>query len=226
MSEIIWLGITWLILGGISTAVVLIVSKRMSGGSAKGLEDEIRAAEKQIDSVNASLERAFEYAGPMVPYQEVVDRRAQIAEHQETLKQKREALAKLERNLQEQQEAVDIKEGKHNELKMGKEQSEKVVDELKSNKERLLDEAKTLEERIQQSKAQLDSLVGGMTLSPEQQIGMDEINRSLDSSRTHLKELMQVHERAAQRFVDLEAQYTQLESEYRNLVEKQLGGED
>lgn len=225
MSTIIYLIVALILCGGLATGAVIISSKYLRGNLTRSAHEHVEAEKLKVAKVDLALERAFAIVDSMVPYDEVLSQQTEIQGFEERLAQAKEALAKLEASLQASQDEVDKKEAKHNELKMGRENSAKVADELKANRERLLSEATALESQVSEAQNQLQSLKSSTSLTKDQKAGIEEIAQGLQKSKTHLSELKEVFEQASNRFVNLQAQYSQLELEYRNLVEKQLSGE-
>lgn len=225
MSSTIYVSIALVVSGGLATAAILLASKYLRGNLTKAAHADVEIARAKVAKVDQALEQAFKLIEAMVPYDEVVARQGEISGFEERLAKEKEALANLERSLQGSQDAVDAKEAKHNELKMGRENSAKIADELKASRERLMSETSALESQVNDAQTQLESLKGSNTLTKDQKTGIDEIAGGLEKSKKHLSELKEVYEQASNRFVNLQAQYSQLELEYRNLVEKQLSGE-
>ncbi|MCB0346542.1 MAG: hypothetical protein KDD66_15595 [Bdellovibrionales bacterium] len=225
MSSTIYVSIALVVAGGMATGAILVASKYLRGNLTKAAQADIDATKAKVAKIDRALEAAFSVIETMVPYDDVLSQQKEISGFEERLAKEKEALGKLEGSLAQSQDEVDQKESKHNELKMGRENSAKIADELKANRDRLIDETEALESQVSDAQTHLASLKGSTNLTKDQKAGVEEIASGLEKSKNHLSELKEVFEQASNRFVNLQAQYSQLELEYRNLVEKQLSGE-
>lgn len=225
MSSTIYLSIALIASGALATGAIILSSRFLRGNLTKAARTDVEIAREKVAKIDVALENAFAQLESMVPYDEVVAQQTEITSFEERLAREKEALTNLEASLQTSQDDVDKKESKHNELKMGRENSAKVADELKANRERLISETEALESKVDEANTHLDSLKGTASLTKDQKTGLEEIANGLEKSKNHLGELKEVFDQASNRFVNLQAQYSQLELEYRNLVEKQLSGE-
>ena len=128
--------------------------------------------------------------------------------------------------LQQAQSNVDTREAAHNKIKMGKEDCDRIADELRGNRESLLSQAQKLEKELEVSKTQMTVLAGETGLTAEQQRTVNDLNQHLSLAAMQFKETHDVFQQASQRFLNLQAQYAQLEKEFKNLVEQQMSGSE
>ena len=210
--------------GAFATAAVFVASRKFRGSITKGISDQLVGVTGRTKALDEAIQRAFSRTEGMVPYGDLITLRN---EHQTVLDKKvaeAQKLATLEGKLQQAQGNVDIREANHNKIKMGKEDCDRIADELRANRETLVSQAKKLENELEVSKTQMNVLTGEMGLTAEQQRAVNDLNQHLGLASMQFKETHEVFQQASQRFLNLQAQYQQLETEFKNLVEQQMSG--
>ena len=100
-----------------------------------------------------------------------------------------------------------------------------MADSVRARKEELKSEYVRLESELENSLSQLSALSSEVTLTSDQQIGIKKIHGALEKTREQLNLLNEIYTQAQSRFLNLEAQYGELEKEFTKLVEKELSGE-
>mgnify|MGYP000061131633 CR=1 FL=1 len=209
--------------GILSSAAVLLALRHFKGNISKALGPEFIELTTRIGALDGAIQGAIAYVKPLQPLEQLREAEAELQELQARLEKESKKLATLEAELQNRQSAVDKKESKQNELKQGKEEYEQIADEIRANRERLQSEAEKLQNQLENSKVELASLMTGLDMTDEQEKTMNDLLESLNRSKDHLFEMREVYQQATQRFTNVQVQYQQLELEYRNLLEKQLG---
>lgn len=224
MGTVLPLLITLLVAGIAATVAVFIAGRKFRGTMTKSIMDQCIVATKRARQLDDGISRAFQRTDTMSPLEEVSRYKAELEAIEAKKAEEREKLNKLESKLQAAQSNVDEREAKHNKIKMGKEDCDRIADELRANGESLIAQAKKLEDELAASQKQISVLSGGAELSSAQQEAVNEISQHLATATEQLRETYEVYQQATQRFLNLQAQYAQLESEYKGLVEQQLSG--
>lgn len=199
---------------------VKLLSKKQSSGAS----DQITSIDKTINELNTSIEAALSKFSELVSGDELDTLEKTKIELNNNLKTIETKLKSLDQALANKQKDVEKAESTHNELKRSKEAAQVLADELKSAKSLLENEHKALESELTQSLTQLETLSSELKINPQAEAGINKIKNSLTNSRTQLNNLIQVYKQGSTRFVNLQAQYHDLEKEFTKLVEKELSG--
>ncbi len=214
--------LTFIIVGLLSSGAVLFFIRKLTKKSQESTGLDMSAGEDRIGELDQVMENAFKQVEGMVP---LADARAIEGKIAETMKQfavEHAKLDQLEKSLARAQKGVDTEEAAYNELKRGKDDAEQLADKIRSDAERVDSETKRIETKIKESKNSLQKLGTEVALTADQKKAVDAIASSLNESSNRLKVLIESYTVASQRFVNLQSQYTELEKEYRKLVEKEL----
>jgi chromosome segregation ATPase len=221
---IVWILIVLILAGGLSTAAILFSVRVFSQQSSKSFgkdRDILKAESAKFDGI---IERAAEYTRTMISLDEVKTIEAKKTQVLQVVAEERSRVKRVEQDLEQLQVKVDKQEAKHNELKKGKEDAERLADDIKANKERLLSEAKKLQDELQQSKSQMETILSEVDLNEEQISALKDITTSIEKMGAQMKELADIHTQSSGRFVNLQKQFSELEKEFRKLVDKELSG--
>lgn len=208
-------------IAALASFIAVARTKKANSGTATS---ELGAIDAQSATLAGEIEQAIAYISQMDPLAESRALMGQIAALNAELDQEREKLAALEKQLSGAQSKVDKEENEHSNLKRGKEECQRIADEMRSNTERLAMEQSRLDSELQQSSAQMTMLASETSLTAGQSQALKQINEALNDSSSHLKSVANLHNLSSERFLNLEVQYTELEKEYRKLVEKELSG--
>ena len=214
--------ITFIVVGLLSSGAVLFFIRKLTKKSQESTGQDMSAGEDRIGELDQVMESAFKHVEGMVP---LADARAIESKIAETMKQfgvEHAKLDQLEKSLAKAQKGVDTEEAAYNELKRGKDDAEQLADKIKADADRVDAETKRIENEIKESKDSLQKLGSEVALTADQKKAVDAIAASLNESSNRLKVLIESYSVASQRFVNLQSQYTELEKEYRKLVEKEL----
>ncbi|MFN8389572.1 MAG: hypothetical protein U0136_04715 [Bdellovibrionota bacterium] len=213
-----------IIFGALATGGLFMLLKSFAKKTTAGNSSGMTEIENSIQQLDEHINRSFEYFDQMLPLGDAVQKEQEIAAVRADLAVESKKLADLDAQLTKLQAAVETAEAAHNELKKGKEDSDKLADEVRSKKDQLAAETKAIEGELAQSRAKLDVLSEEVSLTKDQKIALNSVTSSIDASSKQLLALSEVYTVAATRFSNLENQYRELEKEFTKLVEKELSG--
>lgn len=211
-------------LGIMNTLAVYFAFRACRAGIRKSLGKGRSGMDSQVLDLDDAIIAAFRYAKTMVCYDEVIVLQKEVQTLATDLTTEKGKLEDLEQRLEKMHVEVDGKEGKHSELKKGKEEAEQMADQLRANTEQLKGESKRLETELTTSKEQMSYLSSEVNLTQEQKRAVEEVTRMLNNVSSSMKDLNEIYQQSRDRFVNLQQQYHELEKEYRKLVEKELSG--
>jgi chromosome segregation ATPase len=211
-----------LLTSGAVYGVFRVLSKQASASIGKE-RDIIR---DEIAKYDEAIERATNVLQEMVSLDEQSRIEAEREKILKDIEQEKAKVKKLEGELEALQVRVDKQETMHNELKRGKEDSDKLAKQLRENKERVQSEATELTTIAAKTIASLKASIAAGGYNATQVNELTNIENALTTTATALKEFSDVYTRGATRFVNLEKQYEELEREFRKLVDKALSGEE
>lgn len=224
MTALSFIWILFIACGALGTAATWLTFRGLreqveSAGGKEGLE-----INNEISSVDKAIERSSAHLEKMLSMDELQTISAQHKKVSDELNGEREQIKNFEARLENSQTIVQGQEKRHNELKRGKEEAERLAIELQANMEDLASESVKLQGELQSSKTKMSTLANETTLTEEQKAALQEIQDSLSSVLQQLMDLKQVSDQATERFLGLQTQYDELEQEYRRLVDKELEG--
>jgi chromosome segregation ATPase len=211
-----------LLTSGAVYGVFRMLSKQASASIGKE-RDIIRA---EIEKYDQAIDRAISVMQGMVSLDEQSRIEAEREKLQKEIEQEKVKVKKLEADLEALQLRVDKQESTHNELKRGKEDSDKLAKQLRENKERIQAEATELSTIAADTIESIRAAVASGGYNATQVNELTNIQNALATTASALKEFSDVYTRGANRFVNLEKQYDELEREFRKLVDKALSGEE
>ena len=214
-----------ILLAGVCSGALFATLKVLRSQASKEVGKERDVFKAEIAKFDDAIEVALSSLSGMSPLsdvRELEEKRKKIAADFDV---ERGKVTKLEGDLAALQKKVDKQEARHNELKKGKEDADRIADDIRANQEKLLAESKKLESELGQSKAQMSALVSSLPLDADQRAAIKEITDAVEKLGEQLKTLMEVNEVTSGRFLALQTQYSELEKEYRKLVDKELSGE-
>jgi len=216
--------IALILIGLATTGVVYLIFRSLSKQASTSIGKERDIIRDEITKYDEALEVAISTLGTMVSLNE----QANIEVEREKLKASIELegakVKKLEKELESLQQRVDKQELTHNELKKGKEDSDKLAAVLRENKDRLQAEANELSQVLSSATALINSSAAKFEGREQQELAT--LENAMRITANGLKESAEVYARGALRFVNLEKQYEELEREFRKLVDKALTGEE
>ncbi|MDD2943762.1 MAG: hypothetical protein PHC51_12450 [bacterium] len=208
---------------GIGASSVLIhLIRKKKAALIEVLSKESTGSDTDASALHAAIAHSLDRLEQMIPWDQAV------SVHNETKKMldERDACAKqiaqLEKELDIQQGEIDAREKKHNKLKEGKGDAERLAEEIKATQAQLKAESNRLQSQINDSVNQMEVLSAEVSLSAEQTKQLKNIQETLKNLGDRLKMLTKTREQSANRFITLENQYRELEIEYRKLIEKEL----
>jgi chromosome segregation ATPase len=139
------------------------------------------------------------------------------------LENEKATLVTVEKKLASAQKEVEAKEFQQQEVKAAKEEDENKLAELLSNFKDLSSESIELEQKLAQSMKNLDKILSEINVTEDQRAVLNNLNDSLTSAGSLLRELITESEMVNERLKVLKEQHSDLEEEYTRLVEQQLG---
>jgi len=205
---------------------MFVTLKSLRAQASKAVGKESDTVREQIRTLEGAIERSLSYVSPMAPLGEVKELEGQRGVILQQFEVEQGKVKNLEGDLQVLQKKVDKQEARHNELKKGKEDADRIADEIRTNQETLLLQTKRLESELDQSKAQLTAFSSNSALTADQKAGMAEIQATVEKLLVQLQALREVNEDTTGRFLALQTQYSDLEKEYRKLIDRELSGEE
>ena len=224
--HLVTLIITLIVTGLVATGAVFGSVKVLRARATKSINKDSESIKNQIKQLDNLIDAGIKHIDGMVSLDEVIEVQSGRDKINADLEVERRKLAEKEKELELAQGQVDQQEQRHSELKRGKEGSENMSQQIQDKKAQLDAESERLNAELVQSKSQLDAFLkeNAKQIEPDQKIYMEETIRTLDHMTKQLKDLVEVHEQASQRFVNLQRQYTELEKEYRRLVDREISG--
>lgn len=210
--------------GSLATGVSFLVFRNLSkqATTSVGKERDVFVAEIQL--FDSATEKALVQLEGMVSLDEKIKLEQESDTIQKSVETERGKVNKIQKDLQLLQERVDQQEAKHSELKRGKEESDVLAKSLRDNRQKFVEEALSLAEACDLVLSNFSSVASKLSKESVQEIqGLEETFRM---SSVQLKEFSEYYSRAANRFINLEKQYSELEREFRKLLDKALIGEE
>ena len=214
--------VVFLLFGLLSSGAVYFFIRKLTKKSHESTGSDMSASEGRITELDVVMEKALKHVETMVP---LADARAIEGKIAETMKQygiEHAKLEILEKSLAKAQKGVDTEEAHYNELKRGKDDAEQLSEKIRADSEKVEGESKRIENEMKAYKEQILALGAEPDVTADQKKSVESIGTSLGESTSRLKTLIESYTVASQRFVNLQSQYTELEKEYRKLVEKEL----
>ena len=225
MSPIIPIFATFLVAGTATSVGLVVVNRKLKEKLVGSVSETQESLIEKSEKVESAIQRAVAAIEDMVPLEQLLELEKKKKRANVELKSERERLGRMENSLGDMQRSVDGQEARHNELKQGKEECQRIADDLRANNAERQAEYKRLESQLEVSIAQMDTLADEVDMTAEQRAAMAELNNSLENSSQQLKNLAETYEQASARFLNLQNQYDELEKEFRKLVDKELSGE-
>jgi chromosome segregation ATPase len=182
----------------------------------------IKILEAKIEEINSSINNALNYSSQLVPLESALERKSEEKIIRAELEKELKTLKQLEMRLNSLQTEVEVAEASHHEIKRGKEASEELSKAIKERKDKLDKENNKIINDIDLSLDQLSSLSKGLSLTKDQDTGMKIIFNGISNSKKQIQTLVQAYKQSSGRFINLQAQYQDLEKEFTKLVEKEL----
>ncbi len=216
--------LSFIITGLVVTGLLFLALQFFSSSITKSVGKDREQISEEIRLLDVAIKTAVAELTEMLPLDDLKAVEAQILEKQKELEIENTKLKKLEGDLGVSQGKVDAQEGKHNDLKKGKEDAQQAAVEMKSLYESVLAETKQLESQLNIAKTELEAIEAQPGLTADQKSAIRGIDASLKKLQQQLKDMNEVYEQASQRFFNLHTQHSELEKEYRKLVDKELGG--
>jgi len=222
MAELIPLIVTLVVAALIANVSVIIASRAVDGKVRKSLDKDRGALEATISAVTQELQLALDEASQMMPGEDLRKLSKDIQIIQAQIGRESKKLETAEGRLKILQTSIDDKEAAHNSLKVGKEESEQMAAQLLAYKEQWVAEGKQLEAKLAESRVHIDALSTELELTEGQKSILAEFLKSLDGAQEELREAVQLFEHSTERYLSLQHQHSEMEKEYKNLLEKQL----
>jgi len=216
--------LTLVLSGSLATGLSFLVFRNLSkqATSSVGKERDIIVSEIQL--FDEAIDKALVKLDSMVSLDERIKLEQEVATIQKSIDIEKGKVNKIQKDLQSLQERVDQQEAKHSELKRGKEESDVLAKSLRENREKFVEEAASLS---QSCAGVLDSFaLLSAKLSKESLSEIQELEETFRMSSVQLMEFSEFYSKAATRFINLEKQYSELEREFRKLLDKALIGEE
>lgn len=189
-------------------------------GKAQGKDQSL--VRDQLEQFDTAIQLALVRIKKMAPLDEIRKLEARLVELSQQYKKEQETLLQLSESLSRTQADSREREAQHSQIKLGREEAQRLADEIASHTVQMEAEYKRLESEIAQSKQQMEALAQEVILDAEQKKAVDEIAESLDKVGKELQNLAHARGQAAERFENLRKQYADLEREYKKLVESEL----
>ena len=212
-----------LALGIVSVAVLaglLFFLKRQVSGS---LGREMELISQEAGSIGNEIDTLLESSGRFAPKGQLEWLKEQLDSIGMEVENQRRVLKEFEAKLEGAQSQIEAKETSQQELKTSRREDEERLNQLLASFKDISHESITLEQRLAASLKNLDGLMAGMTLTPDQRATLMELQNVMVSSGGRLRELITEYEAVKNRLEVLRQQHKDLEEEYTRLVEQQLG---
>jgi chromosome segregation ATPase len=217
--------ISLVVIGVFASMLTYLAFRLLQAQASRSAGKERESVKAEVAKYDNAINLVIEKLNLMVSFDEISEldkRKAQIGEEVKVEQQKVE---QLQTSLSKLQEKVDVQEAKHAELKKGREDSQRIADDIREKKEILAAEYDKLQGDLAQSQSQVSELSNGVEMDDGQKNALNDIQASLKSMLDHMNEVQEANKLATQRFMNLETQYTELEKEFRKLIDKELSGE-
>ncbi len=215
-----------LVSGLLATGAVYFSVKSLKSRGTRELSKDSTSINNETKLYDDAIGSAIKVFDQMVSLDEVLalqNGRSQLLSELEIEKQK---LSAKEKKLEQAQAAVDKQEQRHSELKSGKEGSEELAQQIQQNKVKLETEIERIRAEIEQVKGMVEAYSKEQTDdSKERKAQLDGTLQTLSQMSKQLSDLVETYDLAGQRFVGLQKQYSELEKEYRRLVDRELSGD-
>ncbi len=218
--------ITFLISAAIAHLVVVLLVRAEKGKLVKSVGKERQTLLDASAKLDQEMLDAIHAAEEMVPQHELVQITTEGENVRAQLSREAKKLEAAEARLKLLQTDIDQRENKHNEMKLGTEDSRAVVERLKAREEELAEEREQLTRALAEAKANLEKILPQAKLTDEQTELFAKLQSDLTVLEEHFLELADSYSVATERFKSLHFQHDEMEKEYKNLVEKQLSGAD
>lgn len=212
-----------LVLSLVSVAILagllFVMRRRVSGTLGREMELISQEAGTLGGEIDQLLQRSDKFApkGQLDWLKEQLDTIGMEVENQ------RRVLKEFETKLEGAQGQIEAKETAQQELKTSRREDEERLNQLLASFKDISQESIALEQRLAASLKNLDGLMAGMTLTPDQRAVLTELQNVMVSAGGRLRELITEYEAVKNRLEILRQQHKDLEEEYTRLVEQQLG---
>lgn len=216
--------LTLVLSGSLATGISFLVFRNLSKQATTSVGKERDVIASEIQLFDESTENALSKLEQMVSLDEKIKLEQESAAIQKSVDIERGKVNKIQKDLQSLQERVDQQEAKHSELKRGKEESDVLAKSLRDNRQKFVDEAVSLAQACDSVIANFSAV--SSKLSKESLAEIQDLEETFRLSSIQLKEFSEFYSRAANRFINLEKQYSELEREFRKLLDKALIGEE
>ena len=220
MENILITVLTLLIAIGLPLAAYL-AGKRAgalaSDTESAALRDEAQTLETQLIEV-MSEQRKFASKGQI---QSLI---SQAKTFTSSTQDQKAILSSLVERLDKARENVQQREAEQQEIRVMKEEDEKIIVQLTSNYAQFSNESVTLEHTLAESLKTLDAMSSEIKMTPDQQAVIQELSNALTSASAQLRDVIVDYQNAHERLESLRLQHRDLENEYTKLVEQQLAG--
>jgi chromosome segregation ATPase len=216
--------LTLVLSGSIATGVSFLVFRNLSKQATTSVGKERDVIANEIKLYDDATAVAVEKLSGMVSLDERVKIEEEVSTIQKSIDVEKGKVTKIQKDLQSLQERVDQQEAKHSELKRGKEDSDTLAKSLRENRQKFVDEAKNLAESCMTVIQSFSAVSGKLGKDGLEEI--TELEETFKTASVQLKEFSEFYSRAANRFINLEKQYSELEREFRKLLDKALIGEE
>ncbi|MCC6221775.1 MAG: hypothetical protein IT291_11100 [Deltaproteobacteria bacterium] len=213
------------VVAGLAAIGIMFIFRHFRNILSSSLTSSYETLGKHSNAIEKAIEQAFSRINGMLPLDNLTTHTQELLELSDKLKKEADKLSRVEEALRKTQVTIKEKEARHNELKIGRENSTTIAAELKATREQLKLEHQNLEIQLKESQSQLKELSNNTEITEEQQKAITEIEAAYNLACKHLDGLIQVYNQASGRYLNLQGQHEMLELEYRGLVEKQLSGE-
>ena len=212
-----------LVLGIVSVAILaglLFLLKRRVSGS---LGREMELISQEAGTIGTEIDRLLDRSSNFAPKGQLDWLKEQLDSIGMEVENQRRILKEFETKLEGAQGQIEAKETSQQELKTSRREDEERLNQLLASFKDISQESIALEQRLAASLKNLDGLMVGMTLTPDQRATLMELQNVMVSSGGRLRELITEYEAVKNRLEVLRQQHKDLEEEYTRLVEQQLG---
>lgn len=207
---------------GVFASVVLWLVGGVFREMNQSAEKKVVALKGELKQFDQALENVTIVLQARASAEEVQKLTKDLEQSSNTLQEQLSALTRVEAELEELQNLMNLHESKQAQLRQSKLEASALVEEIRSRQDQLRAETKKIESELSSTKNQIDSLLNEVDLTEEQRQALEEVSASLQSTLTRLNELSETYETASSRFLSLENQYVELEKEYQKIIEMEL----
>jgi chromosome segregation ATPase len=212
--------------GLLATGAAFLAVKSLRSRATRELNKDSTSINSVISQYDDAINNAIGIFDGMVSLDEIIALQSGRAQLLSELEIEKSKLSAKEKQLERAQTDVDKQEQRHSELKRGKEGCDEIVRELQENKgivesetHRMLTEVSSVKDSLEQYAVEYEDSLR------EHRGQFDNMLQTLSHMSDQLSELSENHELAAQRFIGLQKQYSELEREYRRLVDREISGD-